>query len=271
MIVAMFRGRGMLSEIEITHFRSRIEDMLRDGKLTEWQRRFLVDMQEKIGRYGTRARLSDKQLSALRRITRISGASNVRLLVGEPQPHVERPRYSPRKRSRRFTYRQIKLIGCAIAMMAVMVGHVSRGNTDLLGFFENQPSAALAASAFNTQSFSITDGDTIRMSDGTPVRLVGFNAPETFSPKCDVEAALGHRATARLKQLVASGQSSVIRMACSCRPGTEGTEKCNYGRSCGTLKINGQDVGQTLIREGLAVPFVCGRNSCPPTPRPWCG
>lgn len=60
-------------------------------------------------------------------------------------------------------------------------------------------------------------------------------------------------------------------VAQSCKPGTEGTDKCNYGRSCGALKVDGKDVGQTLIAEGLAVPFVCGRNGCPPTPSPWCG
>jgi len=59
-------------------------------------------------------------------------------------------------------------------------------------------------------------------------------------------------------------------IACACSSGTEGTPSCNYGRRCGTLKANGQDVGIILIRENLAVPFVCGQTSCPPTPKPWC-
>ncbi len=45
---------------------------------------------------------------------------------------------------------------------------------------------------------------------------------------------------------------------------------CNYGRSCAFLKANGEDVAAILIREGLAVPLVCGAASCPPTPKPWC-
>lgn len=62
----------------------------------------------------------------------------------------------------------------------------------------------------------------------------------------------------------------VYQVQCACRPGTEGTKKCNYGRSCGVLQIDGRDVGQILIGEGLAVPFECGETTCPKTPRPWC-
>ena len=60
------------------------------------------------------------------------------------------------------------------------------------------------------------------------------------------------------------------QVACSCPPGTEGTNACNFGRRCGTLRVNGVDVGATLIGEGLAVRFACGATSCPTLPRPWC-
>ncbi|MCY1362651.1 hypothetical protein D9M69_493790 [compost metagenome] len=126
------------------------------------------------------------------------------------------------------------------------------------------------ASAFATQSFTVTDGDTIRLDDGTRVRLNGFNAPESRDPQCDREAILGNRAKERLEELVATGRTRVSQVPCACKPGTEGTDKCNYGRSCGMLQVNGRDVGQILISEGLAVPFVCGQTRCPKTPRPWC-
>lgn len=137
------------------------------------------------------------------------------------------------------------------------------------GGLVHAPSAA--QQSFAPQGFTITDGDTIRMNDGTPVRLVGFNAPEVTKPLCNREAALGYRATERLRELVSTGHTVVTRIACSCKPGTEGTERCNYGRACGMLSVDGRDVGQTLISEGLAVPFICGRTSCPRTPKPWCG
>jgi endonuclease YncB( thermonuclease family) len=113
--------------------------------------------------------------------------------------------------------------------------------------------------------FTITDGDTIRIKgERKGTRLVGFNTPESIEPGCAAERALGLRAKARLRP-------SLERVRCSCRPGTEGTDACNYGRSRGNLRVDDRDVGEILISEGLAVPFACGATSCPPTPRPWCG
>jgi endonuclease YncB( thermonuclease family) len=108
----------------------------------------------------------------------------------------------------------------------------------------------------------IVDGDTIRIQ-GETFRLVGFDTPETFRAKCPVERELGNRATFRLRQLVAGGGLDLERIACSCRPGTEGTPRCNHGRSCATLRTGGRDVGAVLIAEGLARPYACGRVSCP--------
>lgn len=119
----------------------------------------------------------------------------------------------------------------------------------------------------------VIDGDTVDISgQAANVRLVGFNTPETWRPQCDNELAVGQRATARLNQLV-RGASSIEfrRVACSCRPGTEGTDQCNFGRQCGSLFVDGVDVGTTLIRERLAVPFRCSATRCPRSPRPWCG
>jgi endonuclease YncB( thermonuclease family) len=114
----------------------------------------------------------------------------------------------------------------------------------------------------------IVDGDTIRVA-GEIFRLVGFDAPETYRAQCPSERELGGRATFRLRQLVAGGGLDLERVACSCRPGTEGTPRCNYGRSCGVLRARGQDVGALLIAEGLARAYVCGRTSCPAR-EAWC-
>lgn len=118
----------------------------------------------------------------------------------------------------------------------------------------------------------IIDGDTIAIPGlSENMRLVGFNTPETYRAKCPAEKNLGNRATARLSQLVASASNvQARRVACACRPGTEGTSQCNFGRFCGILLVDGQDVGKILIGERLAVPFHCGRTSCPRTPGNWC-
>ena len=131
--------------------------------------------------------------------------------------------------------------------------------------------ATVSSAPITSDEVRIIDGDTIRIHHQRPdVRLVGFNAPETRRAQCEVERELGGKATARLRNLVQSSKLDFEFVACACSPRTEGTPSCNYGRRCGTLKADGDDVGLILIRESLAVPFVCGQTRCPPTPKPWC-
>lgn len=112
-------------------------------------------------------------------------------------------------------------------------------------------------------SVSVIDGDTIVV--GADIfRLVGFNTPEPGSgAKCEAERALAASASFRLRQLVSAGGLDLTRMPCACPTGTEGTQRCNYGRLCGVLKAAGRDVGSVLITEGLARAYVCGKTSCP--------
>jgi endonuclease YncB( thermonuclease family) len=124
------------------------------------------------------------------------------------------------------------------------------------------------ADVFGTSPIVVVDGDTVR-SGGLTYRLVGFDTPETFNARCAGERALGERATRRLRELVALPGAVLREVTCSCRRGTHGTPACNYGRRCGTLTVSGQDVGQTLMREGLARAYICGSDRCPPRGS-WC-
>ncbi len=94
----------------------------------------------------------------------------------------------------------------------------------------------------------VYDGDTIAMRcNGRPevtARLQGFDTPETKEPGCDAELAHGSLATDRLRQLVKSGPVEIRR-----------TGRDKYNRPLIRLSINGEDVGDTLIREGLAVAY----------------
>jgi endonuclease YncB( thermonuclease family) len=81
---------------------------------------------------------------------------------------------------------------------------------------------------------------------------------------------LAARATSRLRQVIQNSEDIDLQIVdCSCRPGTQGTMACNYGRACGYLTVDGQDVGDALIAENLAHPLPCGKYSCPPR-QTWC-
>src|SRR5262249_37585256 len=112
-------------------------------------------------------------------------------------------------------------------------------------------------------AIDVIDGNTIR-AFGRSVRLIGFDASESgLRARCESERTLAAKATFRLRQLVSVGGLDLELIPCSCRPGTEGTPRCNYGRACGILTAAGRDVGEILISEGLARRYVCGRTSCP--------
>jgi endonuclease YncB( thermonuclease family) len=116
----------------------------------------------------------------------------------------------------------------------------------------------------------VVDGDTIEAL-GKRIRLSGFDAPELGGhAHCGLERMLAARATSRLRQLIRTGGNLDLKLIpCSCRPGTEGTMACNYGRACGVLTVEDEDVGDILLAENLAHPLMCGRYSCPKR-EPWC-
>lgn len=124
------------------------------------------------------------------------------------------------------------------------------------------PNPAIAERTI-TGVIRVIDGDTVD-AGGARYRLAGFDTPERGSlAKCDSERELAARATARLQSMVSSGNVSLIRVACACREGTEGTARCNFGRRCGKLTVNGRDAGDILISEGLAHSYFCSGTRCP--------
>jgi endonuclease YncB( thermonuclease family) len=177
------------------------------------------------------------------------------------------PTVIPFRRRRRSIVRPLLLV-CAYAAVGIAWAAF------FLAPSSNLPRVhrpALTSQSSAPARVRVIDGDTIRdLAADRTVRLVGFNAPETLNPQCAHEAELGERAKARLKELARSNSLRLTYVRCSCPLGTEGTDACNYGRACGELKADGEDVGSTLMREGLAVSFVCGGTRCPRTPRPWC-
>lgn len=85
----------------------------------------------------------------------------------------------------------------------------------------------------------IVDGDTIRYR-GERIRLEGFNTPE-MRGQCRRETDLARQAQRRLQQVLHNVPFSIHR---------SGTDR--YGRTLATVRTANGDVGDVLIREGLA-------------------
>lgn len=91
----------------------------------------------------------------------------------------------------------------------------------------------------------VIDGDTLVLSDGERVRIENIDTAE-MPPKsrCPYEERMAVRAKARLGDLVAAGGSITLTRT--------SRERDPYGRLLRRVRIDGADVGDQLVREGLA-------------------
>lgn len=89
----------------------------------------------------------------------------------------------------------------------------------------------------------VVDGDTLWYG-GQKIRIADINTPEISSPKCAHEEALGHKAKARLVELLNAGPFQVAR--------TGDRDRDRYGRLLRVIIRDGQSLGMILVGEGLA-------------------
>lgn len=89
----------------------------------------------------------------------------------------------------------------------------------------------------------IVDGDTLWL-DGVNYRLEGYDTPEPYTNVCggESEVALTRQASARFMDLLNENDWSLQPRGRADR----------YGRVLASIYINGEDVGDILVREGLA-------------------
>lgn len=99
----------------------------------------------------------------------------------------------------------------------------------------------------------VVDGDTVDLDclgEGRfRARLMGYDTPETHNPRCAAEAVHGQAATRRLRALVTDARAIQARLGRWDR----------YERRLVQLSVDGRDVGERLIAEGLALPYDGGR------------
>ncbi|MBK8544724.1 MAG: thermonuclease family protein [Caulobacteraceae bacterium] len=102
----------------------------------------------------------------------------------------------------------------------------------------------------------VIDGDTLEdMSSDITYRVVNIDTAETGSrARCTAERDLGNRAKEAVRTLVSSAQRIELNA-------TGRIDR--YGRTIAFIVIDGRDMGETLIAEGLARPWR-GRRE------PWC-
>lgn len=132
-----------------------------------------------------------------------------------------------------------------------MVGVVACGGLWAVGL--GHSSKKPIYSAANSGDFRIVDGDTIAIGRER-IRLMGFDAAETYHPRCPKERALGERAKVRLAQLT---RDAAI--------GLERHGRDRYGRTLAVLRVDGRDVAEIMIAEGLARTYHGERR------KSWCG
>ena len=91
----------------------------------------------------------------------------------------------------------------------------------------------------------VVDGDTIKAPYGPTYRLLGYDSPETRFARCNAQRELGFAAKERKEELHAHGEVKLLES--------------------GTVTIDGKNLADLMIGEGLARPYHGERRSG------WCG
>lgn len=100
----------------------------------------------------------------------------------------------------------------------------------------------LPPSAETGQVERVIDGDTLKLTDGRTVRVIGVDTPETVRPNCPVEP-WGPEASAFTKRMV---EDKPIRLE------LDGARRDRYGRTLAHVWVGDALLAEALLRAGLA-------------------
>ena len=147
------------------------------------------------------------------------------------------------------TLQSLALAACGIGVVAA-ADHFVRKPAAITTALRPGPIALCETVPFNT---CLVDGDT-GYADDRKWRLIAVDTPEPRQFQCAEEKRLGHAATLRLQQLMASGYRLIPNGRLD-----------RHRRVLVDLRLaDGRDVGAVLLAENLAQPW-------PNTGNVWCG
>jgi len=111
-----------------------------------------------------------------------------------------------------------------------------------------EPSAEVTSTAATQTNWRVIDGDTFEDLDtGDRYRLENIDTPETGSrARCGAERQLGDQATRQARTFITNARSLDVR-----RTGRVD----RYDRIIAFIQIDGRDLGEMMIAEGLARPW----------------
>ncbi len=104
------------------------------------------------------------------------------------------------------------------------------------------PAFAIEKCGSGPRNTCVVDGDTI-WQDGEKIRIMGYDTPEPTTNICGgaTEVQLARLASDRLVQLLSHGNMTIERHGAD-----------HYGRTLAIIRVDGNDVGDILVAEGLA-------------------
>jgi len=177
-------------------------------------------------------------------------------IVPDPSGSLGRPRR--RHRDRRPGFRP----GWADGLLFLLGGAAALGVCFELGAVRWEPLGAPGAEASRRAPLGavhpalvrIVDGDTFDV-DGTRIRIADIDTPEVHS-RCAEERRLAALATERMEALLGEGPFELSPIP--------GRDEDVYGRKLRIVSRSGRSLGDVLVAEGLAHPWVGHK-------LPWCG
>lgn len=104
-------------------------------------------------------------------------------------------------------------------------------------------SVLLCAASCEPAEIRVWDGDSVRLGSGRQseaVRIFNVDAPE-IEGRCAHESCLALQSKQRLAELLQGRRVEILR---------QGTDR--YGRTLAAVRVEGRDVGDILVSEGLA-------------------